>query len=121
MTSGAKHKWTFRPRFRRNAFGWRSQPAIRRIKEAVVEIKKVARKDPVLGGEGAVLFLEKISPALEQVDSSSGFIGNAVNKAIEVLVPIIAKAPIESKQRNQRLAVFSRGFYFDPAADVGDR
>jgi len=103
MTSSTKHKWAFRSRFRRNAFGWRSQPAIRRIKEAVAEIKKVARKDPVLGGEGAVLFLEKISPALEQVDSSSGFIGNAVNKAIEVLVPIIAKAPIESKQRNQWL------------------
>ena len=67
-----KHKWTFRARFRRNAFGWRSQPAIKRIKEAVSEIKKEARKDPVLGGEGAVLFLEKVAPALEHVDSSSG-------------------------------------------------
>ncbi len=59
MCSGTKHTWTFRARFRRHAFGWRSQPAIKRIKEAVSEIKKAVRKDPVLGGEGAVLFLEK--------------------------------------------------------------
>lgn len=52
-----KHKWAFAPRFRRNAFGWKSQPPIKRIKEAVSEIKKVPRKDPLRGGEGAVLFL----------------------------------------------------------------
>ncbi|MCK5656252.1 MAG: hypothetical protein KAI21_00345 [Deltaproteobacteria bacterium] len=39
--------------------GWRSQSATKRIKKTVSEIKKAARKDPVLGGEGAVLFLEK--------------------------------------------------------------
>jgi hypothetical protein len=77
-----KHKWTFAPRFRRQAFGWRFQPAIQRVKEAVAEIKAAARQDPVLGAEGAVLFLEKVSPALEQVDSSSGTIGTAVNNAI---------------------------------------
>ncbi len=98
MSSTTKHKWIFRARFRRHAFGWRSQPAIKRIKEAVSEIKKVSRKDPILGGEGSVLFLEKISPAIEQVDSSSGTIGTAVNNAINTLVPIIAKAPADSKQ-----------------------
>ncbi|MCF6239412.1 MAG: hypothetical protein L3J79_11505, partial [Candidatus Marinimicrobia bacterium] len=59
-----KHTWVFRARFRRDAFGWRSQPAIKRIKEAVSEIRKVARKDSALGGEGAVLFLVKISLAI---------------------------------------------------------
>ena len=98
-----KHKWTLRTRFRRHAFGWRSQTAIKRIKEAVSEIKKAARKDPVLGAEGAVLFLEKISPAIEQVDSSSGAIGTTVNNAIDALVPIIAKAPADGKLRDQWL------------------
>ena len=37
------HKWQFKARFRRHAFGWRSQPAIKRVQEAVSEIKKVAR------------------------------------------------------------------------------
>ena len=94
-----KHKWEFKARFRRHAFGWRSQPAITRIKQAVAEIKKVAKKDPVLAAEGAVVFLERVSPALEHVDSSSGSIGNAVNNAIAALVPIIANAPVDAKTR----------------------
>ncbi len=66
------HKWQFASRFRRGAFGWRSQPAIRRVKEAISEIRKVARQDELLAAEGVVRFLERLSPALEQVDSSSG-------------------------------------------------
>jgi hypothetical protein len=98
-----KHKWTFRSRFNRHAFGWRSALPIKRIREAVSEIKKVARKDMRLAAEGAVIFLEKLSPAIELVDSSSGAIGNAVNKAIEDLVPIIAGAPAEDALREKWL------------------
>ncbi len=92
-------KWEFRARFRRHAFGWRSQPAIQRVKEAVAEIKRVARKDPVLAGEGAVVFLERLSPALEHIDSSSGAIGTAVNNAIAELVPVISDAPADRGTR----------------------
>ena len=99
--TGRKHKWEFRARFRRHSFGWRSQPAIKRIKEAVAEIKKAARGDPVLGAEGAVLLLEKVSPALEQVDSSSGAIGAAVDRAVDTLVPIIEKAPADENLRDR--------------------
>ena len=99
MATSSPHKWEFRARFRRNAFGWKSQPAIKRVKEAVSEIKKVARKDKLLAAEGAVLFLEKVSPALERVDSSSGSIGTAVNNAIAVLVDIIATAPADEATR----------------------
>jgi hypothetical protein len=99
MGTNASHKWAFVARFRRNAFGWRSQPAITRIKEAVSEIRKVARTDSILGGEGAVTLLERLSPALERIDSSSGAIGSAVNRAIEDLVPIIARAPADPALR----------------------
>ena len=99
MAKAPAHKWTFRARFRRHAYGWKSQPAIKRIKEAVSEIKKEARKDPLLAAEGAVLFLEKVSPAIEQVDSSSGAIGTAVNNAIAALVEIIAAAPADNGTR----------------------
>ena len=98
-----KHKWAFAPRFRRHSFGWKSQPAIKRVKEAVSEIKKMARRDPMLAAEGAVLFLGKLSPALEQIDSSSGAIGTAVNNAISALVPIISQAPADAKTRNKWL------------------
>ena len=99
MAKAEAHPWAFKARFRRHAFGWRSQPAIARIKEAVAEIKKVAQKEPVVGAEGAVAFLERVSPALEHVDSSSGAIGTAVANAIAALVPIIATAPADAKTR----------------------
>jgi len=97
--AGETHQWEFKPRFRRHAFGWKSQPAITRIKQAVAEIKKVGKKDPVLAAEGAVTFLERVSPALAHVDSSSGSIGAAVNNAIAELVPIIANAPADASKR----------------------
>ena len=59
MPAAKAHSWTFRSRFRAGAFGWRSDLPIKRIKEAVAEIKKAARKDKVLGAEGAVILLEK--------------------------------------------------------------
>jgi hypothetical protein len=46
-----------------------------------------------------VLFLTRVSPAIERVDSSSGAIGTAVNHAIEELVPIVADAPADAKTR----------------------
>jgi tetratricopeptide (TPR) repeat protein len=101
--AASKHAWIFSPRFRRGAFGWRSEPAITRIKEALTEIKAFNRKEPMLAAEGAVLFLTKLSPALENIDSSSGAIGSAVNRAIEVLVPIIAKAPADPATRRKWL------------------
>ena len=99
MVTAERHRWQFAARFRRNAFGWRSQPAIERVREAILEIRKMARRDPILAGDGAVQFIEKVSPALEQVDSSSGAIGSAVNQAIEELVSIIAKAPADLAKR----------------------
>ncbi len=99
-TTAGSHEWEFRARFRRRGFGWKSQPAIRRIREAVGEIRTVARHDPVLAAEGAVLFLERVSPAIENVDSSSGAIGTAVNRAIQELVPIIGRAPADATARD---------------------
>ena len=103
MPAAKAHSWTFRSRFRASAFGWRSDLPIKRIKEAVAEIKKASRKDKVLGAEGAVIFLEKVSGALEHVDSSSGAIGTAVNRAIETLVPIVAQAPASDNLRDKWL------------------
>lgn len=94
VSKGQKaHAWQFRARFRRHAFGWKSsRPAVQRVREAVAEIKSVARTNPIVAAEGAVLLLAKLSPALERVDSSSGAIGTAVNHAIADLVPIIASS-----------------------------
>ena len=99
MSKAKTHRWVFKARFRKRAFGWRSKPAIQRIKEAISEIKKVRRMDAALAAEGAVSFLERVSPALEHVDSSSGAIGTAVNRAIDQLVPIMAEATVDETTR----------------------
>ncbi|MES9874573.1 MAG: hypothetical protein ABW146_15820, partial [Candidatus Sedimenticola sp. 6PFRAG7] len=77
--------------------------ACQRLREAVSEIKKVAKKDPVLGAEGAVRLMEKIWPALQHVDSSSGALRSAVNKALDALIPIVVKAPADENIRSKWL------------------
>lgn len=100
MTKPHPHKWTFIARFRANAFGWRgSRLACQRIREAVSEIQKVARKDPMLGAKGAIKLMEKLWPALQHVDSSSGALGTAVYNAMVVLVDIVIDAPTDHKTR----------------------
>jgi tetratricopeptide (TPR) repeat protein len=98
------HPWAFRARFRRTAFGWKgSKLAIERIHEALAEIRAVARHHPATAAEGAALFLEKLSPALNQIDSSSGALGNATYAAVQELVPIIGSAPVDTAVRNKWL------------------
>jgi hypothetical protein len=100
----SKHKWTFLSRFRAGAYSWKaSRLACQRLREAVSEIKKVAKKDPLIGAEGAVRLMEKIWPALEHVDSSSGALGSAVNKTLDDLIPIVVNAPADEKTRNNWL------------------
>ena len=119
------HKWTFPARFRAGAYSWRaSRLACQRLREAVSEIKKATKKDPVLGAEGAVRLMEKIWPALEHVDSSSGALGSAVNKALDALIPIIVNAPADEKTRDKWLdrlwqAMADDGV--DYLSPVGDR
>lgn len=119
------HKWEFLARFRARAFGWRSSKlACERVKEAVSEICSVTRKDPLLGAEGAVRFIEKLSPALEEVDSSSGALGTAVNRALDTLVPIIAEAPADIMTRDKWLERLWDAFQSDEIPYIerlGDR
>jgi len=97
---GKAGDWAFTKRFRRGGFGWRaSRLASERIAEALAEISTVARHDPLHAAEGAVRFLVKLSPALEQVDSSSGALGSAARGAVDVLVPVIAQAPADEAMR----------------------
>lgn len=104
MTKLKPHKWTFISRFRTNAYGWSgSRLAGQRIKEAVSEIQKVARKDQLLGAEGAIKLMEKLWPALQHVDSSSGALGTAVYNAMGVLVDIVVEAPADDKTREKWL------------------
>jgi tetratricopeptide (TPR) repeat protein len=119
------HKWIFPARFRANAYSWKaSKLACQRLREAVSEIKKVVKKEPELGGEGAVGLMEKLWPALEHIDTSSGAMGSAVNKALDDLIPVIVKAPVDKKIRDnwlERLWQAMADDGVDYLSPVGDR
>ncbi len=59
------------------------------------------------GAEGSICLekrrMEKLWSALERVDSSSGVLGTAVNKALDALIPIIIKASADEKTCNKWL------------------
>src|ERR1035441_10924528 len=103
MSKHAAHKWLFPTRVRPNAFSWKSsRVAVQRITEAVAEISSVARHDAMLAAEGGVRLIERLSPALEHVDSSSGALGSAVNGAVEGGVPPPPPAPAAHPGRAKR-------------------
>ena len=125
MTNSTTYKWIFSARFRTGAYGWKSSRlAYQRLLEAVSEIKKVAKKDPVLGAEGAVRLMEKLWPALEHIDTSSGALGSAVNKALDDLIPVVVKAPVDKSIRDkwlERLWQAMADDGVDYLGPVGDR
>ncbi|WP_295459222.1 hypothetical protein [uncultured Thiodictyon sp.] len=92
------YPWNFRPRLRARALGWRgSSLGVQRLKEALAEIKAVHRTDPALAAEGAVLVLERIWPAFQAVDTSSGSLGNAVNKTVHELLDLLLTVPADDQ------------------------
>jgi hypothetical protein len=96
----AKHRWDFTGRFRRGAYGWKGTAlATKRMKEAVSEIKKAARSDSSLAGEGVVELMCRLYPALEHIDSSSGALGSAVNKTLRELIPVLINADWDMNTR----------------------
>ncbi len=125
-TAGKKtFKWVFKNQFRSGAYGWKgSRLACQRVREAVSEIKKVARKNHGLAAEGAICLIEKLSPALQNVNTSSGSLGSPVGKALDEMIPLIIHAPSDAKTRDKWLKRLWDAFedddigYLEP---VGDR
>lgn len=95
-----KHTWEFTRYFRAGVYKWNGTAlASKRIKAAVGEINNVAKKDSVLAAEGAVKFIEKCWRAIEQIDSSSGAIGCAVNNALYDIAGLFGSAELPVKER----------------------
>jgi hypothetical protein len=120
-----KHKWTFKTRFRSQAFGWRgSHLACQRLKEAVAEIRKAVKTDAVAAGDGVVSLMERIWPAFQDIDTSSGALGSAVQWAQEELLPIAISVPADRKTRDgwlERLWQAIEEDGVDYLSPVGDR
>lgn len=90
----------FKPGMRAGAYSWKSSSkAIERLKSASSEIRAVARHDLVLAAEGAIVLAQRIWPAFEHIDTSSGALGNAVRRTLEELLPVLIDAPADEKTR----------------------
>jgi hypothetical protein len=125
MVRNPWHKWAFKRGMRAGAFGWRgTAKAIERLRSASSEIRAVNRADPVAAAEGVVALAERIWPAFEQIDTSSGALGGAVHRTLEDLVLILIEAPADEQTRAHwlerlREAVVDDGV--DYLAPISDR
>jgi len=122
--AGGSGGWAFRAGMRRGGYGWRgSAKAVERLTAATAEIKAVAKTDPVRAGEGVVVLAERIWPAFETIDTSSGALGSAVNRTLATLIPVLIAAPADAATRARWLdrlidAIQEDGVdYLSPIAD----
>lgn len=74
-----------------------------RIEKTLAEISAVARHDLTRAAGDAVLFLEKRSPALCEVDGSSSALSNACYAAVNDLAQLIASEPVDIASRRKWL------------------
>jgi hypothetical protein len=124
MAGKITHKWAFKPGMRAGAYSWKSSTkAVERLKSASAEIRAVARTDPTTAAEGVIALAQRIWPAFEHIDTSSGALGNAVRRTLEELLPVLIEAPADEKIRAKwleqlREAILDDGVdYLAPIAD----
>jgi hypothetical protein len=100
-----RHSWAFRAKFRKGALGWRgSAEGVSRVRGAVAEIRKSALTDVTLAAEGFVVLVERISPAFQNVDDSSGALGSEIRAAVAELVPVFKLAQLTDTARDKLLS-----------------
>ncbi|WP_323033177.1 hypothetical protein [Paracoccus sp. (in: a-proteobacteria)] len=124
MAGKITHKWAFKPGMRAGAYSWKSSTkAVERLKSAIAEIRAVARTDPTTAAEGVIALAQRIWPAFEHIDTSSGALGNAVRRTLEELLPVLIEAQADEKIRAKwleqlREAILDDGVdYLAPIAD----
>lgn len=105
----AGRTWRFKAKLRARAYGWRgSKLAIARLKEAASEIRSVAKSDRVAAGDGVVVLMERIWPAFQDIDTSSGALGSAVSRTVNELIPILVDAPADMRPEASGWSACSR-------------
>ncbi len=94
--------------FEPNAFAWdESRRAVKSIQRAISSLRPGARASPADAAAVAVLWLARLEDAIVGVDGSSGALANAVKRALDCAIPIIAGAPVDDATRDawlERLA-----------------
>ncbi len=102
MSKPGKRQWEFKPKFRARLYSWNgSAKATKNLRAAVSEIRKVYKTDPLEAVEAAVYLMGRFWPAFQDIDSSSGALGGAVNDTIDKLMPLIIDAPADEPLRKK--------------------
>ena len=78
----------------------------------------------MLAAEGCVSLLERLWPALEGIDTSSGALGGAVHRTLDELIPVLISAPADVLTRSawlERLfqAVMDDGVQYSRRSRIG--
>jgi hypothetical protein len=80
------HKWEFKARFRHHAFGWKSQPAIQRVKQAVITGADVwtAYSSTMKAAEknGNVVQIRERMKTLGAAEALGGFLARILGKEL---------------------------------------
>jgi len=102
MSKPGKRQWEFKPKFRARLYSWNgSAKAAKNLRAAVSEIRKAYKSDPLEAVEAAVYLMGRFWPAFQDIDSSSGSLGGAVNATIDKLLPLVIDAPADEPLRKK--------------------
>ena len=93
MTNG--YRWAFKARFRARAYGQDLALPENGSRRQSARSDFVAKSDRVVAAEGCVSLMERLWPALQGIDTSSGALGGAVSGALDELIPILISAPAD--------------------------
>lgn len=103
MAPRTRQSWAFRRRLRPNAFGWRNTAAIAAVKDAIRELRAVARKEPARAAAGAVELLERIPAACAHTDDSSGALQRQICAVIDLLEQWFGRAGLPDDEHEALL------------------
>ena len=99
----APRSWAFMGRLRPGPSATPGELAIG-LHRALGELRRAARRDPLAAGEGAVLLCEHLGPALAPVEDPIGTLAAAATRTLDVVAPLLARAPAGPALRDAWLA-----------------
>jgi hypothetical protein len=102
MSRSKKRQWEFKPRFRARLYSWNgSTKATKNLRAAAAEIRKGYKTAPLEAVEAVVYLMGRFWPAFQDIDGSSGALGEAVNDTIDKLLPLVVDPPADEQLRKK--------------------
>jgi hypothetical protein len=108
------HNWKFLRYIHADALrGRRLDLAVKRLDEAVSEIRNIAQTEPLTAAEGIVQLCEQVGPAFYRVNRSRGTLRRAVVNSLEGLMPLLIDSSADEVVRGLWLGRLFEALRFD--------